>query len=104
MTLRCPKCGAFISEKNRLSGATAILVRCQKCWALLTIPFERRSKVWRPPNWEDIKWTTIPYNAPAISGDELGKVFEAGATSMLKAISKLTNQEVIDFWRIIKEV
>ncbi len=63
-----------------------------------------KKNLWRPKDWEDIKWTTIPYNAPAISGDELGKVFELGADSILEAISKLNDQEVIDFWRILKGV
>ena len=30
--------------------------------------------------------------------------YEAGANAMLEAIKKLTNQEQIDFWRILKEV
>ena len=44
--------------------------------------------MWRPDNWEEMKWTAIPYNMPAISGDELGKVFEAGADAMLEALRK----------------
>lgn len=40
--LRCPRCGAFISLKNRfMEGATSnMLIQCSKCFTILTVPFE----------------------------------------------------------------
>jgi len=37
--LRCPKCGAFLSMRNQVAkySSTALFLKCQKCWILLSI-------------------------------------------------------------------
>lgn len=63
-------------------------------------------KPWRPKDYKN-PWKEFEWGDGAVyqwAEPKLYEQYEQGYNDCLEAISKLSDQEIIDFWRIIKEV